>query len=59
MEMYGMTGERLGTIGVAEPRRSEDHLPQWKREFLSKPSISTRRGIAWVSPSFRKTRVST
>lgn len=61
MEIYGMTGERLGKIGVKyetaeekhEARQGEDDLPQWKKDFLSKPSISVRKGIAWVSlPSF-------
>jgi hypothetical protein len=49
MEMYGMTGERLGTIGSPQQEGGNDNLPQWKRELLSKPSISVRRGIAWVS----------
>ena len=47
MEMYGMTGERLGTIGQLQPAAAE--LPGWKKEFLQKPSVSVRKGIAWVS----------
>jgi hypothetical protein len=50
MEMYGVTGEKLGVIGKSietAPKASE--LPQWKKDFLEKPSISVRRGIAWVS----------
>lgn len=46
MEIYGMTGERLGVIGT-EDSKSEKRLPQWKQDFLSKPSVSVRRGIAW------------
>jgi hypothetical protein len=42
MEIYGMTGERLGVIGQAP----EAQLPPWKRELLAKPSVSARRGIA-------------
>ena len=38
-----MTGERLGVIG----RQDEDLTPDWKSMLLSKPSVSTRRGIAW------------
>jgi hypothetical protein len=53
MEMYGMLGERLGTIGGPEDRgdgkAEELDMPQWKTDFLQKPSISTRNGIAWVS----------
>lgn len=59
MEIYGMTGEKLGTIGQVDKGKKDAnadvdavqdaHLPQWKRDFLQKPSISTRRGIAWVS----------
>ena len=48
MEIYGMTGERLGTIGSTEKKPDEANLPQWQRDFLSKPSISVRRGIARV-----------
>lgn len=48
MQMYGMTGEPLGKIGQ-EPETST--LPAWKQEFLSKPSVSIRKGIAWVSDS--------
>lgn len=45
-----MTGERLGTIGQVEGERAKQaNLPQWKKEFLEKPSISVRKGIAWVS----------
>ncbi|RMZ83339.1 hypothetical protein DV737_g1674, partial [Chaetothyriales sp. CBS 132003] len=50
MEMFGMTGERLGTIGAVEKSREDEAeaaLPQWQREFLSKPSVSIRQGIAW------------
>jgi hypothetical protein len=44
MEIYGMTGERLGNIGQAH---AEPHgLPQWKHDLLSKPSVSARRGVA-------------
>jgi hypothetical protein len=43
MEIYGMTGERLGAIGPTPPA---DTLPQWKASLLAKPSVSARRGIA-------------
>lgn len=43
-----MTGERLGVIGTKESD-SEGDVPQWKKDFLSKPSVSVRKGIAWVS----------
>ena len=43
-----MTGERLGVIGTKESD-SEGDFPQWKKDFLSKPSVSVRKGIAWVS----------
>ncbi|RMZ81502.1 hypothetical protein DV738_g2297, partial [Chaetothyriales sp. CBS 135597] len=49
MEVYGMTGEKLGMIG--EGGKDQDTaaaaLPEWQRAYLSKPSISIRRGIAW------------
>lgn len=48
MQMYGMSGERLGTIGQ-EPEGLSWKLPAWKQDFLAKPSVSIRRGIAWVS----------
>jgi hypothetical protein len=44
MEIYGMTGERLGNIGQSQPP-AEAH-PQWKLDLLSTPGISVRRGIA-------------
>jgi hypothetical protein len=46
MEIYGMLGERLGPIGA--PKEDSSSLPRWKKEFLQKPSISIRKGIAWV-----------
>ncbi|KAL2429864.1 hypothetical protein ABEF95_012442 [Exophiala dermatitidis] len=66
MEFYGMTGEKLGTIGQVDKGKKDAnadvdavqdaHLPQWKRDFLQKPSISTRRGIAWgYSPPYEDT----
>ncbi|KAL2417571.1 hypothetical protein ABEF95_012256 [Exophiala dermatitidis] len=66
MEFYGMTGEKLGTIGQVDKGKKDtnadadavhdDDLPQWKRDFLQKPSISTRRGIAWgYSPPYEDT----
>ncbi|EHY53022.1 hypothetical protein HRR83_006139 [Exophiala dermatitidis] len=66
MEIYGMTGEKLGTIGQVDKGKKDAnadvdavqdaHLPQWKRDFLQKPSISTRRGIAWgYSPPYEDT----
>lgn len=48
MQMYGMSGERLGVIGQ-EPQGLPWKLPAWKQDFLAKPSVSVRRGIAWVS----------
>lgn len=44
-----MTGEKLGTIGQVEGKGQMEHVPRWKKEFLAKPSISVRKGIAWVS----------
>ncbi|KIW91868.1 uncharacterized protein Z519_07838 [Cladophialophora bantiana CBS 173.52] len=60
MEIYGMLGERLGTIGKAEKRAEdkaeETELPQWKKDLLQKPSISVRRGIAWgYTPPYEDT----
>ena len=49
MEMYGMSGERLGLIGLESPAEASAKLPKWKQDFLLKPSVSIRRGIAWVS----------
>ena len=49
MEFYGMTGEKLGVIGQIDATTSKfDDLPQWKKDLLQKPSISVRKGIAWV-----------
>lgn len=53
MEMRGMMGERLGVIGQAS-----DQLPQWKQDFLSKPSASVRKGIAWVCLHERRNIIS-
>jgi len=47
MEMYGMSGERLGVIGQALGGLPSK-LPSWKQDFLAKPSVFIRRGIAWV-----------
>ncbi|OCT51021.1 hypothetical protein CLCR_08778 [Cladophialophora carrionii] len=51
MEIYGMLGEKLGTIGKDKTHDSgqpeEQNVPQWKKDFLQKPSISSRNGIAW------------
>ena len=48
MQMYGMSGEKLGPIG---PKADvEAKSSSWKEDFLSKPSVSIRKGIAWVSP---------
>ncbi|KIW66340.1 hypothetical protein PV04_05676 [Phialophora macrospora] len=51
MEIYGMLGEKLGSIGEVKAHHlgqaEERDIPQWKKDFLQKPSISTRRGIAW------------
>jgi len=52
MQMYGMSGERLGVIGQ-EPEGLPGKLPAWKQGFLAKPSVSVRKGIAWVSPMGR------
>jgi hypothetical protein len=43
MEIYGMMGERLGTIGTVTPPPP----PGWKASLLAKASVSTRCGIAW------------
>ncbi|KIY00543.1 uncharacterized protein Z520_03206 [Fonsecaea multimorphosa CBS 102226] len=59
MEIYGMLGERLGTIG--EVKKEEDkaegaEFPQWKKDLLRKPSISIRKGIAWgYTPPYEDT----
>ncbi|KIV89632.1 hypothetical protein PV10_07018 [Exophiala mesophila] len=60
MEFYGMSGERLGTIGQTKPPSPSPAttavLPQWKKDFLQKPSISVRKGIAWgYSPPYEDT----
>jgi hypothetical protein len=52
MEIHGMLGEKLGEIGIRDQKASPDQdLPQWKKDFISKPSVSSRNGIAWVSYS--------
>lgn len=49
-----MTGERLGSIGLPQaPEGLPWKLPKWKEDFLAKPSVSIRRGIAWVSVDVR------
>jgi len=53
-----MTGESLGTIGQsqAEAKVDVESLPDWKRNLLFKPGISTRQGIAWgFSPAYEDT----
>jgi hypothetical protein len=45
MQIFGVTGESLGTIGAKAEDRQE---PQWKRILNAKPSVSIRKGIAWV-----------
>ncbi|KIW32889.1 uncharacterized protein PV07_04402 [Cladophialophora immunda] len=60
MEIYGMLGEKLGTIGKpekkAEDGAAEARLPQWKKDLLQKPSISVRKGIAWgYTPPYEDT----
>jgi hypothetical protein len=45
MQIFGVTGESLGTIGAKGEDRQE---PQWKRILNAKPSVSIRKGIAWV-----------
>ncbi|EXJ81028.1 hypothetical protein A1O3_07316 [Capronia epimyces CBS 606.96] len=57
MEFYGMTGEKLGTIGQVEEKGAKGaDLPRWKKAFLEKPSISIRKGIAWgFSPPYEDT----
>jgi hypothetical protein len=51
MQIFGVTGESLGTIGVREePKKTEpEPEPEWKRMLDARPSVSVRRGIAWVS----------
>ncbi len=51
MQFYGMLGEKLGSIGKSKEQGEENEqhdMPQWKRDFLQKPSISVRNGIARV-----------
>ncbi|OAL39354.1 hypothetical protein AYO20_01224 [Fonsecaea nubica] len=56
MEIFGMLGERLGTIGKVEKKVEEAVLPRWKKDFLQKPSISVRKGIAWgYTPPYEDT----
>ena len=45
MQMFGVTGECLGTIGPEGERKQE---PEWKHVLDAKPSVSVRKGIAWV-----------
>src|ERR1700761_1442098 len=55
MEIHGILGESLGSIGGHQPPVSsstttqEDSrpVPEWKKALLSRPSISTRKGMAW------------
>jgi hypothetical protein len=46
MQMFGVTGESLGTIGAQAEVKEQ---PQWQRLLTAKPSVSVRKGIAWVS----------
>lgn len=50
MEIYGMTGEKLGTIGRPELEASKP-MEEWQRILLSKPSASMRRSIQWCGRS--------
>ena len=47
MQIFGVTGEALGTIGAGEVERKQE--PEWKAILAGKPSVSVRKGIAWVS----------
>ncbi|OAP59928.1 hypothetical protein AYL99_04930 [Fonsecaea erecta] len=59
MEIFGMLGERLGIIGTADKAKDKAEgaeLPHWKKQFLQKPSISVRKGIAWsYTPPYEDT----
>jgi hypothetical protein len=46
MQIFGVTGESLGTIGSPAEAKEE---PEWKKLLTGKPSVSVRRGIARVS----------
>lgn len=50
MQIFGVTGEALGTIGVEEEEHQQE--PVWKKILAGKPSVSVRKGIAWVSECF-------
>ena len=43
-----LIGFLLLETGEMAPELNEASLPSWKQAFLSTPSASTRRGIAWV-----------
>ena len=47
MKIYGVTGESLGEIGEQAVQQDEEQ-PEWKRILASTPSVSIRKGIAWV-----------
>lgn len=49
MQMFGVTGEALGTIGVRAEQQERE--PEWKKLLNAKPSVSIRRGIARVCMS--------
>jgi len=46
MQMFGVTGEALGTIGVKAEQQERE--PEWKKLLNAKPSVSIRKGIARV-----------
>ncbi len=58
MQIFGVTGESLGSIGTKpepepEPEPVPALQPEWKRLLVAKPSVSLRKGIAWVSNTVR------
>ncbi len=54
MQIFGVTGEALGSIGTQPESEQVPALePEWKRLLVAKPSVSLRKGIAWVSTTVR------
>ncbi len=66
MQIFGATGEPLGSIGTTKPDTKPDTKPEPEQApepepapaqrllLTAKPSVSLRRGVAWVRTYVRK-----
>jgi hypothetical protein len=51
MQIFGVTGESLGAIGAEEHQHNKQREPGSREILAAQPSVSVRKGIAWVSGS--------